>query len=92
MYRPWGKSTLELAHRELKQKNNYLHGQGSLLRGLPLIIPFDYRSLYIFNGPFPASFSLFYVFLIQLTVKVQYKLLPMTGFEPRSSRSDHSTN
>ena len=40
------------------------------------------------------TLSLIFVFSIQLTVNVQYKFLPMTGFEPRSSEigSDHSTN
>ena len=46
------------------------------------------------NGPIPASFFLFFVFSIQLTVNVQYKILPMTGFEPRISgiESDRSIN
>ena len=41
-----------------------------------------------------ASFSLFSYFQIQLTVHVQYKFLPMTGFKPWTSgiRSAHSTN
>ena len=45
--------------------------------------------------PFLASFSFIFVFSIQLTVNnVQYKCLPMTGFEPRTSGigSDRSTN
>ena len=47
------------------------------------------------NGPFPASFSLIFVFSIQLKVNnVQYKCLPMTGFKLRTSGigSDRSTN
>ena len=45
------------------------------------------------NGPFPASFFIF-VFSIKLTVNVQYKLLPMTGFELQTPGigSDRSTN
>ena len=48
----------------------------------------------VFNGPHPASFSLFFVFLIQLTVNVQYKFLTMNGFKPQicGVGSDHSTN
>ena len=39
-------------------------------------------------------FIFIFVFSIQLTVNVQYKLLPMTGFEPQTSGigSDLSTN
>ena len=37
------------------------------------------------NGPFPASFFFNFVFSKQLTVNVQYKFLPVTGFEPRTS-------
>ena len=38
--------------------------------------------------------GLIFVFSIQLTVNVQYKILPMTGFKPRSPGvgSDHFTN
>ena len=47
-----------------------------------------------FYGPFPASFFFIFVFSIQLAVNVQYKFLPMTGFEPWTSgiRSNLSTN
>ena len=43
------------------------------------------------NGPIPTTFSLF---SLQLTENIQYKFLPMTGFEPRTSGvgSDRSTN
>ena len=46
------------------------------------------------NGLISASFSLFFVFSIQLTVNVQYKFLPMAGFEPLTSGvgSNRSTN
>ena len=37
------------------------------------------------NGPFPAFFLSIFVFSLQLTVNVQYRFLPMTGFEPRTS-------
>ena len=52
------------------------------------------KYLFSKNGPFPASFSLFSSFSIQLTVNVQYKFLLMTGFEPQISGigSKHSTN
>ena len=48
----------------------------------------------LFKGSFAASFSFIFVFLIQLTVNVQYKFLPMTVFEPQTSGigSDRSTN
>ena len=43
-------------------------------------------SNFVFNGSFPASFFFIFVFSIQLTAKiVQYKILPTTGFEPRTS-------
>ena len=47
-----------------------------------------------FWGPFPASFFFIFIFSRQLTVNIQYKFLPMTGFEPRTSGigSDCSTN
>ena len=46
------------------------------------------------NGPFPSSFFFIFIFSIQLTANVQYKCLPMSGFELRTSgiRSNHSTN
>ena len=46
------------------------------------------------NGPFSASFSLFFVFSMQLAVNVQYKFLPMSGFKLWTSgiKSDRSTN
>ena len=52
-----------------------------------------FKSSFFLNGPFPAFFFIF-VFSIQLTVNVQYKFLPMTGFELRTSGigSDCSTN
>ena len=37
------------------------------------------------NGPFPAFFLSIFVFSLQLTVNVQYRFLPMTGFKPRTS-------
>ena len=42
----------------------------------------------------PCLFFFIIVFSIHLTVKVQYKFLPMTGFEPQTSGigSNHSTN
>ena len=42
----------------------------------------------------PGLFFLIFVFSIQLTVNVQYKILQMTGFEPRASGigSERSTN
>ena len=50
--------------------------------------------LFLKNGPFPASFSLFSSFQYNWQKNVQYKFLPMTGFEPRTSviGSDRSTN
>ena len=50
---------------------------------------------FFWGGAFPASFSFVFVFSIQLTVNnVQYKCLPMNGFEPRTCGigSDRSTN
>ena len=46
------------------------------------------------NGPILGLFFFIFVFSIQLTVNVQYKFMPMTGFEPQTSwiRSDCSTN
>ena len=42
----------------------------------------------------PGLFFFIFVFSIQLTVNVEYKFLPMTGFEPQTSGigSDRSTN
>ena len=42
----------------------------------------------------PGLFSSIFVFSIQLIVNVQYEMLPMTGFESRTSGigSDRSTN
>ena len=42
----------------------------------------------------PGLFYFIFVISIQLTVNVQYKFLPMTGFEPQTSQigSNHSTN
>ena len=37
------------------------------------------------NGPIPASVFFIFVFSIQLILNVQYKFLPMTGFELRTS-------
>ena len=56
---------------------------------------FILRIILFFNGPFPASFSLFSSF--QYTVdSIQMfninKFLPMTGFEPRTSGIKSSTN
>ena len=36
-------------------------------------------------GPFPASFSLFFVFSTVNCKYVHYKILPLTGFEPQTS-------
>ena len=50
---------------------------------------------FFFNWAIPGLFFFIFVFSVQLTVNIdQYKLLPMTGFETRTSgiRSDHSTN
>ena len=46
------------------------------------------------NGPFPATFSSFSSLQLQLTINVQYKILPMTGFELWTSgiESDRFTN
>ena len=46
------------------------------------------------NWPIPATFFFIFVFSIYLTENIQYKFLPMTGYEPRTSgvRSDRSTN
>ena len=52
--------------------------------------------LFLKNGPFPASFSLFLSFQYswQQTKNVRCKRLPMTGFKPRTSDvgSNRSTN
>ena len=42
----------------------------------------------------PGLFFFIFVFSIQLTVIVEYELLPMTGYEPRTSGigSNRSTN
>ena len=49
---------------------------------------------YLKMGHSRPLYFLFSVFSIQLTVNVQHKFLPLTGFEPRNSGigSDHSTN
>ena len=55
----------------------------------------DHQNQIIFkNGPFPASVILIFVFSIHLSVNVQYKLIPMIGFKPRTSGvgSDRCTN
>ena len=46
------------------------------------------------NWAIPGLFFFIFVFLKQLTVNVQYKCLPMTGFEPQTSGigSKSSTN
>ena len=36
----------------------------------------------------PSLFFFIFVFSKQLTVNVQYKFLPMTGFEPRTLESE----
>ena len=47
-----------------------------------------------FKWAIPGLYFFIFVFSIQLTVNVKYKMLPMTGFEPRTSGigSDRSTN
>ena len=46
------------------------------------------------NWAIPGLFLFIFAFSIELTVNVQYKFLPMTGFKPGTSEmgSDHSTN
>ena len=47
--------------------------------------------LFFFNGPFPASFSLFSSFQYSDVSKQMFfinKFLPMTGFEPRTLVSE----
>ena len=44
--------------------------------------------IFLKNGPFSASFFFIFVFSILLTVNVQYKFLPMTGFEQQTSGLD----
>ena len=48
----------------------------------------------IFKWAIPGLFFFIFVFSIQLTVNVQYKILPMTGFEPQTTGigSNCSTN
>ena len=50
--------------------------------------------VFLKNGLLSASFFFMFVSSIQLTVNVQYKFFPMTGFEPRTSGigNDRSTN
>ena len=47
-----------------------------------------------FKKTIPGLFIFIFVFSVQLTVNVQYKFWPMTGFELRTSgiASNHSTN
>ena len=59
------------------------------------VLQFVYFFILFFkNGPFPASFSLFSSFSIQLTVNIQYNFLLMTELEPQTCGigSDRSTN
>ena len=52
------------------------------------------HSNFFFKWAIPGLFFFIYVFSIQLTENVQYKFLPMTGFQLRTSGigSNHSTN
>ena len=51
-------------------------------------------SIFLKKWANPGPFFFIFVFSLQLTVNIQYKLLPMTGFEPRTSGvgSNRSTN
>ena len=53
------------------------------------------KNTFLKKWAIPGLFFFIFVFSLQLTVNnVQYKSLPMTGFEPWTSGvgSDHSTN
>ena len=52
------------------------------------------KSIFIIHSFLKCFFLFVFVFSIQLTVNVQYKFLPLTGFEPRASgvRIDRSTH
>ena len=61
----------------------------------PLELDLKICSLSVFlKWAIPGLFFFIFVFSIHLTVNVQYKFLPMYGFEPRISGmgSDRSTN
>ena len=61
----------------------------------PLELDLKICSLSVFlKWAIPGLFFFIFVFSIHLTVNVQYKFLPMSGFEPRTSGmgSDRSTN
>ena len=58
------------------------------------ITSYPSRSTFFIKMAIPGLFFFIFVFSVQLTVNIQYKFLPMTGFEPRTSGigSDRSTN
>ena len=64
-----------------------------LHRSLPCF-KYHWRQMILFKWTIPGLFFFIFVFSIQLIVIVQYKCLPMTGFEPLISGigNDRSTN
>ena len=79
---------------DVEQILNFLgeHGKNIVEHGIHMVVNSQVRKCK--NGSFPASFFIFVFSTVISKTCSEYKILPMTGFEPRTSgiRSDWSAN